>query len=293
MEKTDSKHITEPLISVVILTYNSSKTVVETLESIYNQTYCRLELIVSDDKSTDNTVDICQNWMEKHRHRFENVQILVPEINTGTAANFNRGSLASHGEWIKGIAGDDLLIPDGIEKLYRFAEFKTEANIVCGKVDPFGLEIPGYDRMVWNYNFKLYKVLESAEEQNWYLMRRNFIAAPGVMLKKKLWESIGGYDEDIPLIEDWPMWMRITKSGHKIFFTDDIVAKYRLTTTSVRSTNYLFSYNVQLLLYKYIYEKPVAFKRLQKMTFLKKRTLWSAIVYRYLGFVKPVSKYPW
>ncbi len=72
-----------PLISVPVVTYNSSKTVLETLDSIYNQTYENLELIVSDDCSTDNTVDICQEWINAHKERFVRTELLVDEKNTG------------------------------------------------------------------------------------------------------------------------------------------------------------------------------------------------------------------
>lgn len=57
----------QPLVSVSVITYNSAKTVLETLESIKAQTYQNLELIVSDDCSTDNTVELCRNWIEQNK----------------------------------------------------------------------------------------------------------------------------------------------------------------------------------------------------------------------------------
>ena len=72
-----------PLVSVPVITYNSSKTVLETLDSIYNQTYQNLELIVSDDCSTDNTVGICREWIEAHKKRFVRTELLTVEKNTG------------------------------------------------------------------------------------------------------------------------------------------------------------------------------------------------------------------
>ena len=58
--------MTEPLVSICVITYNSSKTVVETLESIKNQSYSNIELVVSDDCSPDNTVELVQQWLEKN-----------------------------------------------------------------------------------------------------------------------------------------------------------------------------------------------------------------------------------
>lgn len=282
-----------PLISVVVIAYRSAGTIIETLDSIYSQTYPRLELVISDDKSTDNTINVCEDWIRDHKDRFEQTSIVVPRINTGTAGNCNRGIKAATGSWVKLIAGDDLLVEDGIEKLYKFSLDNSGADIVCGIGETFGVERDGYDHLVWQHNFKLYTILNTAEEQNWYLMRRNFISAGGIMMKKQLWESVGGYDEDIPLLEDWPMWIRITKAGHKIFFSHDVVSKYRLTDTSVRSSNCMFSYSVLLFYYKYLYEKKDTFLIIKKMKFLKKRSILSSIVYKYFNYFKPKEIYQW
>ena len=60
----------EPLVSIIVITYNSSKYVLETLESAKAQTYENIELIISDDGSTDDTIKICKNWLEKNQDRF-------------------------------------------------------------------------------------------------------------------------------------------------------------------------------------------------------------------------------
>ena len=107
--------MTKSLVSVAVVTYNSSKTVVETLDSIANQTYPDLELIVSVDCSTDNTVEICREWIEAHKERFVRTELLTVEKNTGVSANMNRGADACQGEWVKDIAGDDVLLPECID----------------------------------------------------------------------------------------------------------------------------------------------------------------------------------
>ena len=100
------------LVSVCVVTYNSEKTIRETLDSILAQTYPRLELIVSDDRSTDQTVRICQDWLEENRERFQNTELIVRDQNGGVARNLNTAIQAAAGEWVKPIAGDDLLMPD-------------------------------------------------------------------------------------------------------------------------------------------------------------------------------------
>ena len=104
-----------PLVSVPVITYNSAKTVIETLDSIKAQTYQNLELIVSDDCSTDNTVEVCQKWIEENKSRFVRTEVVTVEKNTGVAGNLNRAEAACRGEWIKPIAGDDVLLPNCIQ----------------------------------------------------------------------------------------------------------------------------------------------------------------------------------
>lgn len=77
-EKCKNKCI-DPLVSVSIITYNSSSTILETLDSIYSQSYQNIELIVSDDCSTDNTVEICKKWIDEHKDRFVRVELLTVE----------------------------------------------------------------------------------------------------------------------------------------------------------------------------------------------------------------------
>ena len=97
------------LVSVIVVVYNSSKTVLETLESIKNQTYKNIELVITDDASSDNTIEIVTEWGEKNRNYFNNFLVLKTEKNTGVSANVARGIQASKGEYYKDIAGDDLL----------------------------------------------------------------------------------------------------------------------------------------------------------------------------------------
>lgn len=267
-----------PLVSVLVITYNSASTVVDTLNSIYSQTYRNIELIITDDASKDNTIDVCKKWVSDHKGRFLGVRIVETAVNTGIAGNNNRGCRAANGDWIKGIAGDDTMLDDCIEKLVKFAESDKTFQIVCGKVELTGVKQDNYGNEIWNYNQKLPRILESAKEQNWYLMRRNFIPAMGSMFRKSLWEKVGGFDEDIPLLDDWPFWLNITNSGEMIHFCDDIVARYVISDGSVRS-NYRFSYSVRLFQYKYIYKEMGKFHLLKKMNFLNNKTIFSKIVH--------------
>src|SRR5688572_26730058 len=99
----------QPLVSVIVITYNSALYVLETLDSIKRQTYQQIELIISDDCSNDATVELCRKWLSVNGSRFVRTSLIEVESNTGIAQNCNRGVEASKGEWIKIIAGDDAL----------------------------------------------------------------------------------------------------------------------------------------------------------------------------------------
>ena len=78
----------EPLVSILVVTYNSSKTIEETLESAKNQTYGPIEVIISDDHSTDDTVEICEKWIEKNENRFTNSKVISASENNKSVQSY-------------------------------------------------------------------------------------------------------------------------------------------------------------------------------------------------------------
>ena len=103
------------LVSVVVLAYRSADTIIETLESIKKQTYPKIELIVTDDGSPDNTVEVVEHWMKDNKGCLSDMKLVTTEKNTGLPSNINRGLQAATGMYYKGIAGDDYLTEDAIE----------------------------------------------------------------------------------------------------------------------------------------------------------------------------------
>ena len=95
-------------VSVVVITNNSVKCIIDTLESVKEQTYKNIELIVSDDGSTDETLTLVKEWLDINEGRFTHNSIVESEINTGITKNCNRGTKVAIGKYIKLIAGDDL-----------------------------------------------------------------------------------------------------------------------------------------------------------------------------------------
>lgn len=139
-KRTQNSIMEEPLVSVPVITYNSSEYIIEGLESIKAQTYKNIELIISDDCSTDNTVELCREWLAKNKDRFVRTSLVTSEKNTGTAGNCNRAISYCHGEWIKMLAGDDLLLPDCIEKNIEYITKMPDAEVVFSNVQVFKIK---------------------------------------------------------------------------------------------------------------------------------------------------------
>lgn len=238
----------EPLVSVIVLTYNSEKFVLETLESIKQQTYKGIELIISDDASTDQTLRICNTWIEQNMERFIRIKIITSLTNSGIPANCNRGVKESEGKWIKFIAGDDMLFPDAINAF--ICEIKSDIQGIKkayhGRVKEF---VDGEDNIFktdsWaDQHLKRFNSESiTARDQFEILLRHCPISATTVLLKRDLFEEIGYFDEKYPYWEDRPMWLKMTKNGIKFYFINREISKYRRHQQSVQMNthNVLFS----------------------------------------------------
>lgn len=250
-----------PLVSITVGTYNSSKYVLETLESIKAQTYQNIELIVSDDCSTDNTVQLCKDWVSRNEGRFVRAIVLESPINTGVSGNGNRARRACKGEWVKGIAGDDLLTPDCVMSFIDYAVSTSSYFVFC-RIDTFGGDedtVRIYNNQVFDYSFFEH---EASEQNRILIIEGNHIPAPGFFYNLSLLNAIGVYnDEEIPMMEDWPKWINITNAGYKLSFIDRSLVKYRLSDSSVSrglpslryyetKRNFFFKYRFPFLMKK-------------------------------------------
>ena len=247
-----------PMVSVTVITYNSSKTVLETLDSIYNQTYPTLELIVSDDCSTDNTVQVCRDWIEAHKERFVRTELLTVEKNTGISANLNRAEAACRGEWVKGIAGDDLLLPDCIQDCVSFAKANPKMYCFFGKIRAFG---GNADYCTWLTNtFSERNDMMSRlskEELFCVIAKGDTPPAPAFFYNRFFFlNNEIKNDERIPLIEDLPLWLSILKKGFVFGFIDKEIVEYRvggISTSKVWQSYELFR-NRRLVYFLYQFE---------------------------------------
>lgn len=228
----------QPLVSVPVITYNSAKFVLETLESIKAQTYQNIELIISDDCSTDNTVELCQKWVEENKERFVRTHIITSETNTGVSANLNRAEVKCHGDWIKGIAGDDILMPTCVEEFIKYVSIHPNIQCVFCKMEGFGRsqeEVNEYMNRCFDYSFF---TLTVAQQYHRLIFNGNCVPAPTLFYSKELVTSNRlSNDERIPMVEDYPKWMNLTKSGVQLQLLDKMLVRYRLSENSISTTS--------------------------------------------------------
>ena len=214
----------ESLISIIVITYNSAKYVLETLESAKAQTYKNIELIISDDYSTDNTVEICRKWIEENRSRFVRTELITSENNSGIPANCNRGVNAAQGVWVKLIAGDDIMCEKCIKENIEFANRNNEAHFIFSK----GSAIDDKSMIIGEIGSNISKMNLNCETQYKELLKSAFVLTPSAFMRKETVLKLGGYNEEILLMEDYPLWLKATKNGYKLFYLDCESVLYRI-----------------------------------------------------------------
>jgi glycosyltransferase involved in cell wall biosynthesis len=232
-----------PLVSVIITTYNSTSFIIDTFESIAGQTWQELELVVTDDCSTDNTVEVSRQWMREKRDRFYRAELLTTVKNKGVSANANRGLRAAKGEWIKFLGADDTLKTNCIADNMEFVASDPGIKVLFSQVevykDNFNANnllktIPG----VISPSGSILSTGISAESQYKMLLLSDRIHfTPSLFIHRDTLLSVGGFDERFPLLEDYPLWLNLTKAGHRLCFMDKVTVNYRRHSAAINNTN--------------------------------------------------------
>jgi glycosyltransferase involved in cell wall biosynthesis len=234
----------KPLISVVVYTYNLESYIEECLDSVYNLNYEHIELIISDDASTDRTVEIIQRWCDNHSNRFSRLEIVIAAENRGQANNLNKGIAIAQGEYIKILAGDDILLPNILDAYCEFIASNSEkVDFIYSNVHKFSTDGKG-DRIFHDYQdlsqSRINQRETNLQEQLDILIDSNKVWVATMMFSKRLWEEVK-FDERYSYYEDYPFVLNLTLKGYKIYFIPFKGALYRRHIQSVQVSKKIFS----------------------------------------------------
>lgn len=226
----------ETYVSICVVSYKSGAFVSETLDSIKNQTYKNIELIISDDGSTDDTVLICREWLSNNSDRFVHSKLLTVEKNTGVTANCNRALAASHGEWWKIIAADDILLPDCIEKCINFVTNNPKVTFLFGNQIKFSGEFSTSSLEKEKVPFRAFLLRDSMTAQKQYKIMSKLPGiggAPASFIKTEVLRSVGGFNPRFPMNEDSPLYIKLVREGYKLWYMDEYIVYRRVHEQSI------------------------------------------------------------
>ncbi len=282
----------DPVVSIVVITYNSEQWITDTLNSIYYQSYHNIELVISDDSSKDRTVDICDEWLNKNGHRFSSYRILKAASNTGISANFNRGVFSATGDYIKILAGDDILLEHSINAYVDFIKRNPNAEWIYGRIVGF-VNTFKEENIDHVFQSNCYSEEEIAKyslpihELKRSLAIRNFLKAPASFFSKQSLIKVNGSDESFPMCEDYSLCMRLLEAGYRPYFLDVETVGYRRNSFGVSSTNNKSLFNYRYLESEFGIIQEYCFKYLTVRGQLnKKSTFWIQKTMKSLGMTK-------
>lgn len=234
-----------PLVSVLIPAYNHENYIQETIESIINQTYPNIELIILDDGSKDKTWEKITELKPKCENRFVKSHFETKQ-NEGTCITLNKLLKLSSGEFVYIIASDDLAKPQAIEEEVKFLQDNPDYALAVGDneyVDSMGKQIfrtqKAFTSNIKNAKYKTVKEFLSSKLKIDFLSddfgsyktlyKENYIPN-GYLIRKNIFETIGNFTKNAPLEDFWLM-LQISKYK-KMKYIDEILFSYRIHDTN-------------------------------------------------------------
>jgi glycosyltransferase involved in cell wall biosynthesis len=214
MNKVNSAE-SEPLVSVILPTYNRAPLLRRSIQSVLSQTYSNLELLVVDDCSSDSTQSVVQSFRDKRIH------FLKHEKKQGGAIARNTGIKAAKGAYIAFQDSDDEWLPRKLEKQMKAFEI-GQPNL--------GVVFSNYWRINRHRKFYgLYNVADllklTPEKIHDVLLEENFVGTPMAVVRKVCFEKVGLF-EALPRLQEWDLWIRISQHYSFCHINEPLVNVY-------------------------------------------------------------------
>lgn len=200
-----------PMVSIVTPSFNQAAFIRETIESVLSQSYPNIEHIVIDGSSSDGTVAILQEYSYRCGHRFR----YVSEPDRGQSHAINKGLQLAQGQIIGWLNSDDTYLPGAVEKAVHVLQANPHLGMVYGR----GNYTDESNRFLKPYHVEPY--------QSQRLFECCIVCQPASFVRKEVYDSLGGIDEQLQFCMDYDMWMRISKH-YPIGYMDELLANSRM-----------------------------------------------------------------
>jgi len=226
----------EPFVSVVLPTYNRAQSLGTAIQSVLEQTFPDFELIVVDDGSQDDTPSLIKRFNDKR------LVYIQRSLNSGISAARNSAIHASRGKMIAFQDSDDEWQAQKLERqIERMKACGAEVGVVYApflRVDPNSTKVfPRFDELIDG-------------DIHACLLYRNVVSAQVALVKRECFDKIGLFDEELPCLVDWDLWLRISRDYHFAYVTEPLARVY-FTSNSASSNRQNLARALERILQKY------------------------------------------
>lgn len=218
----------KPLVSIIITNYNYGAYIAEAIESALAQTFADREIIVIDDASTDDSLDVASRYPVR----------IVQQDNSGVCVARNNAASMASGMYVMFLDADDRLVPTAVEHMLALMERQPpEVAYVYGQMRYFGRK----EGIFASMPFDPVK-----------LMRANFVCAT-TLIRREALLRVGGYDDGFRMLrEDWELYIRLYRNGFLGVFLPEVVLEYRKHKEPTgKTTRRVKTFSVAKLFYLY------------------------------------------
>jgi len=211
-----------PKVSIGIPSYNHEKYISETIESILNQTFQDFEIIITDDGSSDNSLDVIKSISDPR------IKLFVFDENQGACKAVNNCIKNSRGEYFAYVSSDDVWDKDKLEKQVKFLDENPHFPAVFTKVniiDEDGKEF--IDKNHFYFSVFEQKNRSRSRWLNHFFYKGNCICHPSILIRKDVYNEIGFYNELMANLPDFDMWVRLSLM-YDFHIIDEKLTKFRV-----------------------------------------------------------------
>ncbi|CAD5962250.1 putative glycosyltransferase RT0329 [Planktothrix tepida] len=248
-----------PRISIIIPTYNGDHYISQAIDSVLSQTYSNYEIIIVDDGSTDNTLEIIQHYIEKYQSASLIRYIFQP--NQGVAAARNLGIQEARGEFIALLDQDDMFWPE-----------KLAHQVACFQANPDVAIVNSGWRLIDQNNNRISDIepwhnLPNLTLETW--VTRTPILPSALMFRREAWQQIGGFDSRFNGVDDVDFIWRLALREYSAIWLPEITVNYRQHQETVSNTKAKERANLMIAVQDQFFGQPNLpdeIRQLEKLT---------------------------